>query len=72
MEFVAAEKYIKIKYGGWPERAAAMVTVTSRTVGHDQWDGATSVGLSHERSYTIVSIAPRVAAFHCSISSSSE
>jgi hypothetical protein len=26
MEFVAAEKYIKIKYRGWPEHAAAIFT----------------------------------------------
>jgi hypothetical protein len=34
MEFVAAEKYIKIKYRGWPEHAVTMVTA-SLTIGHD-------------------------------------
>jgi hypothetical protein len=29
MEFVAAEKYIKIKYRGWTEHAASL------TIGHD-------------------------------------
>jgi hypothetical protein len=34
MEFVAAEIYIKIKYRGWPEHAAAIVTVLL-SIGHD-------------------------------------
>jgi hypothetical protein len=71
MEFVAAEKYIQIKYRGWPEHAAAIVTV-SLSIGHDWWDIATAVSHEHFSSYTMVRIAPRITAFLCSISSSSE
>lgn len=70
MEFVAAKEYIKIKYRGWPEHAAAMVTATLSVM----TSGVLRLQyhLNNFSSYTMVRIAPRVAAFLCSISSSSE
>jgi hypothetical protein len=49
MEFVAAEKYIKRKYRGWPAHAAAIFTA-SLSVGLDQLDIATAVTTHRGRS----------------------
>ena len=70
MEFVAAEKYIKIKYRGWPEHAAAVVTASLSVM----TSGVLRLPyhMNNFCSYTMVRVAPRVAAFLCSISSSSQ
>jgi hypothetical protein len=65
MEFVAAEKYIKIKYRGWPEHAAAVVSASLSLL-------RLAYHMNNFSSYTMVRVAPRVAALFCGISSSSE
>jgi hypothetical protein len=69
MEFVAAEKYTKIKHIGWPEHAAMITaSVSVMTSGVVRLQNH----MNNFSSYTIVRVAPRVAAFLCGISSSSE